>query len=160
MADCDMANSPREEEPNARISGKVAQILNARELVINRGAAAGVEVGMQFAVLNVNGGEIKDPDTGEILGEIDVPKVVVKVSRVAERLCVASTFRSYRTAAGALYGGMLDGLTRAPVTRYETLRTDEATYKEELDEEDSYVRIGDPVVEYHDGDFVGWGNAG
>lgn len=160
MVDSDTAKPSDDEDPGDRISGKVAQILNARELVINRGAAAGVEVGMQFAVLNVNGGEIKDPDTGEILGEIDVPKVLVKVSRVAERLCVASTFRSYRTGGGALYGGMLDALTKAPVTRYETLRTDETTYKEELNEEDSYVRIGDPVVEYHDGDFVGWGKAG
>jgi hypothetical protein len=143
-----------------KISGKVAQILNARELVINRGSNDGVEIGMQFAILNLNGGEIKDPDTGEVLGEIEVPKVLVKITRVAARISVASTFRSYRTAGGMLHAGIFANMYAEPVTRFETLRTDETTYKEELSEEDSYVRIGDPVIEYKDGDFAGWGRAG
>jgi hypothetical protein len=33
------------------IEGKVARILNSRELVINRGTEAGVKLGMRFAVL-------------------------------------------------------------------------------------------------------------
>ncbi len=32
------------------------------------------------------------------------------------------------------------------VTKYETLKTDEKTW-EDIDEEDSYVKIGDPVIE-------------
>jgi len=143
-----------------RIEGKVAQILNARELVINRGASDGVQVGMRFAVLNANSGEIRDPDTGEALGSIDVPKVLVKVSRVSDRLAVARTFRQYRTPGGPLYQiTQMNDLVRKPGIRIETLQTDETTYKQELDEEESYVHIGDVVREYEEGDFVGWGAA-
>ena len=109
-------------------------------------------------VLNSNGGEIKDPDTGEVIGIIDVPKVLVKVIRVAPKISVASTFRKY-TLGGGAFASPLGGLFAPPVTRFETLRTDEQTFKEELTEEDSYVRLGDIVRQYNEEDFAGWGSA-
>ncbi|MGH3767391.1 MAG: hypothetical protein ACRDS0_08990 [Pseudonocardiaceae bacterium] len=141
-----------------RIEGKVAQILNSRELVINRGVEHGVEIGMQFAVLNNKGGDIKDPDTGGSLGSVELPKVLLKVVRVYGKMSVASTFRQFRTTGGTL--GSLAGITEAfyakPETRTETLRTNERTYREELDEEDSYVHTGDLAVEVKGDEFAGW----
>lgn len=63
------------------IRGKVARILNSRELAINVGAADGVKVGMYFDVLDPKGEDIKDPDSGEVLGSLERPKVRVKLRR-------------------------------------------------------------------------------
>lgn len=84
----------------ARIEGTVAKVINSRELVINRGSHAGVEIGMRFAVLD-EPQEVIDPETKETLDPVDVAKTVVKVVRVSESSAVARTFRTYETG-GAL----------------------------------------------------------
>jgi len=66
------------------IRGKVARILNSRELVINVGSKDGVAVGMKFDVLEPKREEIKDPDTGEVLGSLARPKVRARVKSVQE----------------------------------------------------------------------------
>ncbi|XVS65781.1 hypothetical protein ACQPYE_06900 [Actinosynnema sp. CA-299493] len=137
-----------------KIEGKVAKILTPRELVINRGSNHGVDVGMQFAVLNPLGVDVKDPDTGEILGSIEVPKVIVKVVRVSPTLSVAGTFRKFRTG-GSLGLTALAGMVGHEYV--EDLKTDSRMYKEELNPKDSYVHIGDPVIETTGDEFSGWG---
>ena len=87
-----------------RIGSRVAQILTARELVINRGTVEGVAVGMRFAVLNRRGTDIRDPDTGDVLGSVELEKVLVKVVRVDEHLAVARTFRTFTVAGGGATG--------------------------------------------------------
>lgn len=141
-----------------KIRGAVAQILNARELVINRGTTHGVLVGMQFAVLNPLGQDIVDPETGEHLGSIEVPKVFVKVVRVAENLSIASTFRTYMTGSrGSLsaWAALLPN-SEPPRKQVETLRTDSPTVKEDLDPKDSYVHVGDPVIQAREDEYEGW----
>lgn len=136
----------------SRIEGRVARIMTERELVINRGADHGVEVGTRFAILNPNGLEIKDPETGEDLGSVEVAKTIVKVVSVQDRLCVATTFRTTKTAGGALW---MAGLANPPVERTETLRTDQTNAYEELSEEESRVKTGDPAVEVTGDAFEG-----
>lgn len=132
-----------------RIEGQVAQILNARELVINRGEVHGVEVGMRFAVLNSRGALIIDPETKEEIGPVELPKVLVKVVRVQTRLAVARTFRSTKIPGGSIYtaASPFDSLMRPPKVIPETLKTDESRLQDELDESESYVKIGDSVVQ-------------
>ncbi len=129
-----------------RLMGKVAGILTRRELLINRGSADGVEVGMRFAVLNSQGIDVRDPDTGEILGSTEVVKTVVKVVRIdGPHLSVGRTFRQTPGRAGAL--AALANVYGTPA-RVETLDIQEgSTLKEELDPDDSYVKVGDPVVQ-------------
>ncbi|MCA1832118.1 MAG: hypothetical protein ABR548_05140 [Actinomycetota bacterium] len=127
-----------------RIEGRVAQILNSRELVLNRGAADGVQVGMRFAILNRKGADIRDPETDEVLGSVEVEKALVKVVRVHERLAVARTFRT-TFVSGIL--GALSGLTTESRHVPETLKTDERTYQQELDESESFVKRGDPAIQ-------------
>lgn len=131
------------------IRGQVARVLNARELVINRGSSHGVRKGMKFDVLDPKAEDIPDPETGEILGSINRPKVRVEVARVEEKLALARTFQKWEVNVGG--SSSIAGLSRifAPpkyVTRYETLKTDESTW-EDLDESESYVKSGDPVVQ-------------
>lgn len=130
-----------------RIEGRVAQILTARELVINRGEADGVQVGMRFAVLNRRGADIKDPDTGESLGSVELDKVLVKVVRIAEHLAVARTFRTYKVGGGALWAITAGMSSTPPREVVETFNTDERRLKDELDEKESFVKIGDPIVQ-------------
>jgi hypothetical protein len=141
-----------------RIEGRVAQILTARELVINRGTTEGVEVGMRFAVLNRRGTDIKDPDTGDILGSIELEKVLVKVVRVDEHLAVARTFRTFRVPGTGVLGWASFQQGTPMQTVPETLKTDERRLKDELDEKESYVKIGDPVVQIIGEEFDDDGN--
>ena len=137
------------------LRGKVARILNSREIVINIGSDNGVVVGMRFKVMDTSGGDIKDPDTGELLGSVERPKVNVEVSSVQQRLSVATTYEKETVnvggvgfSAGAGFGSGLAQVLMPPkwITTYETLKTREETW-EDLDEEDSYVKTGDSVVQ-------------
>ena len=136
---------------DSQLRGKVARILNSRELAINLGAKHGVEVGMLFDVLDPKGEDIRDPETHEILGSIDRPKVRVKITLVQEGLSIASTYKSKKVNVGGQ--GMDAGIGRLAdlfmppnyVTKFETLKTKEKTW-EDLDERESYVKSGDPVV--------------
>ena len=131
------------------IRGKVARILTSRDLVINVGSRSGVVVGMRFEVMDTKGQDVPDPDTGELLGSIERPKVRVEVSKVQERLSVATTYEKFSVNVGGTgVGASLSPLFMPPkwVTKFETLKTEEKTW-EDLDEKDSYVKIGDPVVQ-------------
>ena len=136
--------------PNEPIRGKIARVLNSREVAINKGSDDGIRVGMIFKILSTKGSEIQDPDTGETLGSVDLVKTSVKVTAVQERIAVASTYRSRRVNVGGsgLGGPVLMGVFAPPKweTRLETLKIDEATV-EELDERDAFVHTGDPVVQ-------------
>lgn len=133
------------------IRGKVARLLNSRELAMNIGSADGVELGMYFDVLDPKGEDIKDPDSGEVLGCLERPKVRVKVVKLQEHLSVASTYKTYQINVGG-QGGVLGvsfaNLLLPPkfITKQETLKTSEKTW-EDLDEEESYVKTGDPVLQ-------------
>lgn len=133
------------------ITAKVARILNRRELVLNVGSKDLVVVGMKFAILNPRGAKINDPDTQEELGSVQVPKVLVEAVRVKERLTVARTFKSRQINVGgqAPSAAALFSFLQPPKYEkvLETLQTDESAYQEELDEKDSYVKIGDPAVQ-------------
>jgi hypothetical protein len=129
-----------------RIEGKVAQVLNVRELVINKGSEHGVTRGMVFAVLNRQGVRILDPETEEELGSVEIPKVLVKAVRVEPLLAVARTFVEHRQVIGGSgFSNMF--APRKEYVEVETLRLSEKPYHEELAEEQSYVKIGDPIVQ-------------
>jgi hypothetical protein len=132
------------------IRGKVAKILNARELLINRGSEDGVHEGMRFAVLDPQAENVKDPETGEVLGSIFRPKVTVQISQVEPHLSLAETYRktTVNTGGSSALGGTLSKMFEPPnyVERFETLKSSEATW-EALPESESFVKTGDPVVQ-------------
>ena len=126
-----------------RIDGAVAAILNLHELVINRGSKAGVAKGQKYAVLNKNAVAIKDPETGESLGTVDVAKVLVEVIRVKTNLAVCRTYIE-KQSKGILSAADLF----APSRRIrETLRAADKPTVAELAESASYVSVGDPIVQ-------------
>jgi hypothetical protein len=133
------------------IEGQVAEVLNARDLVINRGEENGVEEGMVFEILAPHGQDIRDPETDEVLGSVGRPKVVVKVVEVEPKLAVARTFKSRRRNVGGTdLNQQWRRLFEPPryVTEYDTLKTSERTW-EDLSEEESFVKRGDPARQSH-----------
>lgn len=142
------------------IRGKVARILNSRDLVINRGSEVGVKLGTKFAVLDPAGENITDPDTGELIGSVNRTKVQVEVTQVTDKLAVARTYRHSTVNVGGTGYAMGDiaRIFTPPryVERAETLKTSDADW-EPLTEAQSIVKVGDPVVqiEVSDDDEVG-----
>ncbi len=129
------------------IRGKVARVLSVREVALNKGSADGVKIGMVFKIIRSQGSEITDPDTGEIIGSVELEKTSVNVTSVQERLSLASTFRTHKVNVGG--SGIGFGSLFVPPkweTRVETLTT-EGNLDEELPEEDFFVKTGDPVVQ-------------
>lgn len=129
-----------------RVRGKVAGILSKRELILNLGEADGIRVGMKFVILNSQGMDVRDPDTGTVLGTVEVPKTVVKVVRIGgEHLAVARTFRKIAGTPGLL--SAMPNFSGRPA-RTETLDiASGSSLKAELSEEESYIKVGDVAVE-------------
>ena len=78
-----------------RIKGKIAKILNTRELVLNRGFDDGVAVDMEFAVLEPRL-SIIDPDTQEPLGDLEREKIRVRVFETYPKFSLARTYETYQ----------------------------------------------------------------
>jgi len=135
------------------IRGKVARLLNSREVALNIGSRDGVVEGMHFDILDPKGEDIIDPDTYEVIGSLNRPKVRVQVVTTQEKLSVARTFKRRQVNVGG-QGASFSALSEFQryllperwVTVYETLKTDEKTW-EDLDETESFVKVGDPVVQ-------------
>ena len=138
------------------IRGKVAKILSDREVALNIGQQQGVQVGMLFAITDPIGDNITDPDTGEDLGCVYLPKTQVKVTEVSDKLSVAAT---YRTKSVAVHEHDPDARTILGTprifqparleSRRETLRVPfRININEgEIHRENCSVSTGDPVVQ-------------
>ena len=135
------------------IRGKIAKILGVREVALNIGKEQGVEPGMLFSILSPKGQDILDPDTGALLGQVDLPKVRVKIVNVYDKVSVAATYKTKRVNVGGVAGPDFRKLFQPPQweTRYETLKIKRVEGEaEELEDADSYVATGDPVVQVLD----------
>jgi hypothetical protein len=128
------------------LQGKVAKILNEREVVINIGSAQGVTKGMKFAILASTPEEILDPETGEVLDVVDRAKVYVKAAEVRERITICSTYRTTKVPGGALStGNYFSGIFDPSREIHETLRIEDSSLPAPLSPEESYVKIGDRI---------------
>lgn len=64
----------------------VAEVLDEKTVVINRGSAHGVKEGQRFLLYKLSGKQIIDPKTKESLGELEVLKGIGRVTQVQERM--------------------------------------------------------------------------
>ncbi len=77
------------------IRGKVAAVLDEERLVLNVGTDHGVAQKMVFGITGTR--VIRDPDTGEKLGEVEVLKIKVQVGEIKERMSIAHPYQDYDT---------------------------------------------------------------
>ena len=125
------------------IEGKVAEVLNQRELVINRGSEHGVESGMRFEVIEESE-EFHDPDTDEVLGSITRSKIRVRVSDVQPRFSIARTYETYQVREPSSW---LSVVPRT-LTKVKTISKHDEEYPDSAYERaQSLVEIGDKVVQ-------------
>jgi len=141
-----------------QLTGKVATIINQRELAINIGAQSGVTPGMRFAVMSATPAQVKDPDTQEVIGEIDRVKVRVQAVEVHPKIAVCRTYEKRIIGGSALFDilsgsttfGLPPGSTTFGQPRREvpvTLSIKDADVVPPLSEGESYVLVGDRVVQ-------------
>lgn len=134
-----------------KLVGRVASILNAKELVINIGANQGVSPRMKFAVMAESPMSVTDPETGEVLDMIDREKVRVEAVEVREKISICRTYRTREISAGPLYTTpfLISGLANSfapPKIIEEDLKVQSASLPPPLSPEDSYVKINDRVI--------------
>ena len=68
---------------------KIAKILNTKQVVINAGSNDGLKEGDHLEIIDKFGTDpVIDPDTGESLGTLDLPKGELIVSKNGEDICV------------------------------------------------------------------------
>ncbi len=137
------------QETQARaIDGKVAKILNSRELVINRGTEHGVKEGMRFEVIEELE-EVLDPDTKVSIGTISRVKIRVKVAHVQSRLSIARTYETYVVPDSPLTAAFaLSSLVAQNVTKVKTIASASEGYSgTPYEEGKSFIQIGDKVVQ-------------
>ncbi len=136
------------EKQNDRIKGKVAGVLNEREISINIGSKHGVHKGMKFKILADKPMDIHDPDSNELLGTIDREKVQVLASEVHEIFSICKTFRKSTIGSDILssFQEMSTMFTRRHEVP-ETLKAKDSAFPPPLSEEESYVKKGDRVVQ-------------
>ena len=131
----------------SKITGQVADLIDNRTLVINRGEKDGVATGMLFVVYDATGRVVKDPASGSELGKIKLPKIEVKITHVDEKYSVAETHKYKEINVGGANPLFSVTSVLSPpkyVKQYETFEIEETT-KKELDKEKSIVKVGDIV---------------
>lgn len=144
------AETPRRDAraPASRLEGKVAQLLNERQIVINIGRLDGVEAGMRFAVLAGKPIEVLDPDTGRSLGTLDQDKVRVESTQVLDQMTVCTTYET-KFVGSIVFFDLAQTFAPGRIIP-KTLRATAAAYPAPLSPEDSYVKNGDRVRQHLD----------
>ena len=123
------------------LKGKIARILDSRQVIINIGSLGGVKLGMYFDILDASGQDVLDPGTNELLGSLNRTKAHLKVIQVLDKMSVASTYREVTTDPFSFAQALMMGRFGSTTTT-ETLKT-------ELNapEDASEVRVGDSVIQ-------------
>ncbi len=116
------------------LDGKVAAVLGPQAAALNIGGDAGVETEDIATVYDVV--QIKDPDTGDMLGEVRVPKVRLRIYIVQPRLSIGRTYEIVAQEEPSMW--LLQGSSQ-PLQRI--TENQDAT-----DWRSIYVKVGDPVI--------------
>ena len=72
----------------------IARIISPTRIVINRGSEHGVKKGQQMLVYSLEENEIKDPNTGESLGYLEIYKGTGKIIHVQEKMSILESDRN------------------------------------------------------------------
>ena len=123
------------------IEGKIAKILNTRELVINRGLDHGVVPDMEFAVMEPHL-SIVDPDTDELLGSLEREKIRVRVFEAHPKFSLARTYETFQDFAPIDPLGVFSEQARY-ITKVRSLNTSTDLHPPSLSRGVVSVNIGD-----------------
>ena len=123
------------------ITGKVAKILNEFQLVLSAGTKQGVKKGMVFVVYEV-GEEIKDPESGESLGKLEIVKGEVEIYHVQDSICMAQSKALEKKGKSSVLSATL-----AEVTPYSKSKLEQEREKLFVKQSDvSGIRSAGPIA--------------
>jgi len=128
------------------IEGKVARILNERDLAINKGSDSGVTTGMTFKVTEPEIA-IQDPDTKETLGTLSREKIRVNIVAVEPKYSIGKTYETYVANPFQEFLSSSAFPARRVVRR---IKTGYGLEPKTTDESGSFVEVGDPVIQVED----------
>jgi len=77
--------------------GAVAKVVDDFTLVLNRGFSHGVKEGARFLIYGL-GDEIRDPETKETLGKLEIVRGIGVALHVQESICTVQSAKSRRPA--------------------------------------------------------------
>ena len=128
------------------IEGRIVRILSETEFVINVGRVDRVQSGMEFVVF-VETEPILDPETGQVLGNLETLKGRLKVYHVMEHMARARTL-TYKVVLPSV----ADQIARMTSLNYQETGVRRKSLQVKRDEvepiaEDMVVRLGDRVRE-------------
>jgi len=87
---------------------KIAKIINSKQVVINAGSNHNLKEGDKLEIIDKFGTDpVIDPDTGESLGTLDLPKGKLVVSKVYPKMAIAE---SPRRPNLPLWGNTIPGI--------------------------------------------------
>ena len=80
-------------EIKVKYDALVAEIIDKRNLVLDKGKQDGISIGDEFVVF-VLGKEVQAPKTGESLGVLEKIKGKGEVTHIQDRMCTIETYES------------------------------------------------------------------
>lgn len=126
------------------IAGKVAKVLNDREIVLNKGRLDGVEVGDYVGIVDSQEFGIKDPESDDDLGDIVRFKVSLRVTQISDHLSIASTYKVSKVNVGGSFN--FDSLRAFQAPEWVD-RVERLSYGEDsalpVEPEDSRIQVSD-----------------
>ncbi|MBC1284389.1 hypothetical protein [Listeria booriae] len=90
------------------MSIKVVKIIDDERIVINAGTENGIKIHQQLSIIDKEGDEVIDPDTGASLGSLDIVKAIVEVEATYPKMSVCVNPEMAKSTAE-----ILDSLTKA-----------------------------------------------
>ncbi|NRG47485.1 hypothetical protein HRF87_22420 [Bacillus sp. CRN 9] len=123
---------------------KVVKILDEYTVVINAGTNYNIKVNDEFQILDKKGSEVRDPETDEIIGRLDLIKANVNVTEVQEKMCICSSPHTVKVNIPLISG--LDTLSSGlGFSEREKLNVELTQVTGGLRRSNAKVRIGDTV---------------
>lgn len=131
---------------------KIIKIISDSEFIINAGSNQHVKIGTEFSILDKKGEEVKDPDTEEVLGYLDITKGEIHVTRVFPNMSIA---KSETYTVGGLSASMLafqSSNSLSGVTKHKSLNVDknQISSLNTSGHSDVPIQIGDLVYSKQD----------
>ena len=127
---------------------KVAKVLNSTSVILAAGSDDGVKEGMEFVIFDLSE-MIRDPETGEELGQLELVKGRVYAVHVQDKLTWAQTkSRTVERVINLIPTPFLSRTSKETV--YDELKVEGASPIET----DRVVRVGDKVRSVHQPEFA------
>lgn len=93
------SSTTKDKSKKSIFPAKVAKIIDSTKIVINRGSEHDIKLNQKVLVYSTSNEEINDPETGELLGYLEVYKGTGKVVSIQDKLSVIESDRNEYTEA-------------------------------------------------------------